>query len=307
MKWRLDATSEQFYTNEQVQQIAAAAAQSALMAYQRDMNLDNGKSQAVIDAPLMEGTDSAMAKYRTAIEINGVKCWIEGTSLQDFANHVLKKCEAEQPVLHKATRTFESYALEWMEVWEKPKIKVTTFDNYSCDLKNHIFPVLGEMQICDIREADIQRVFTSLIDKNLSKSKAHQIQTILHQVFSAAIHDDLYHRPNPTEDRRLVLPRKQGERRPLEDSEIQSALHALDTLPPDLACILALTLMLGERRSEMLGLRWEDIDEKGGFIHLRQVNRLTRGRAIISTDMKSKKADRRIALVPQLMKYLGNP
>jgi integrase len=86
------------------------------------------------------------------------------------------------------------------------------------------------------------------------------------------------------------------ERRVLDNAEIRKLLEYGGTLRP----LIALLIFSGLRLGEALGLRWGDIDDDAGFIHVRQ----QLGRDRKTAPIKTAAGRRDVVLVPQLARVL---
>ena len=104
-------------------------------------------------------------KIRREIVINGVKRWVTGNSEQEYAENLIKALSGgsvENVQFKERKHLFQPYAQKWFEVFSRPNIEAVTATTYERQLKRHIFPVLGEMNIEDILPADVQRIFNGM-------------------------------------------------------------------------------------------------------------------------------------------------
>jgi len=140
-----------------------------------------------------------------------------------------------------------------------------------------------------------------------SASMAKKTRSIIRQCFDAAIADELYKHPNPTEDKRIVMSDKVEKRKPLTKDEMSIVMNSLSELDPEQAKLLVLLIMTACRRSEALGVHWEDIDWEKNTIHLQHAVRFRGNQPELSTKMKTDAANRTVSLWPSLIPYLGTP
>lgn len=237
---------------------------------------------------------------RQKIRINGIERWISFKSTQDLVDKVLAQYAAES---QSDCVLLEDYLMEWFENYKRPMLERNTANNYHCMIRNHILPLLGRKPVSDVTVEDVQQIMSSL----RSASTAKQVKSIINLVMEAAIADEIYCHPNPTRDKRISMPTARAKRNALDGSEIGRLLACLPKLPPDCACLLALLIMTGSRRSEALAVRWEDIDWEAGSIHLQRVIRFWNNTPEVSTKMKTASANRVVSLWPDLVPYLGAP
>ena len=151
----------------------------------------------------------------------------------------------------------KDYAMNWFETFKKAKLRPRTQLGYQSNLTKHIIPFFGDMRVNEIKVSDVQAWYNTMSD--LAKSTARQPSVILHQIFEAAKEDHLI-TENPTESDRLTLPSKATEREALTMVEIKDVIRQLPRLRPSDYLMMSLMIYTGERRGEVLGLRWEDVD-----------------------------------------------
>ena len=59
-------------------------------------------------------------------------------------------------------KTFEEYAEFWLAVYEKPKLKPTSYMRKVCTLRNQVYPFIGSILVHKLSVDDIQNMITSL-------------------------------------------------------------------------------------------------------------------------------------------------
>lgn len=145
------------------------------------------------------------------------------------------------------------------------------------------------------------------MDTLQSYSTAKQVRSLINMVMDAAIADELYRHPNPTRDKRLVMPAKRTKRPPLSKKHLSALINALPSFPPEQQRLIALLIMTGARRGEALGARWEDINWNEQTIHLQRVIRYHNNRPAVSDTMKTPSANRIVSLWAEFIPLLGTP
>jgi integrase len=192
----------------------------------------------------------------------------------------------------------------------------------------HIAPHMGERKGVDISTSDVEALARGLLKSGLAPKSVRNMMGFLHAVFEHAI-DRGWVRENPV--RRAEKP---GRRRAGANSDIQfltvTELQAVirgvpdetivrapaptrrgkggpapppspDVLGPVLRVVILTAAMTGLRQSELLGLRWRDIDWASQRIRVR--NTFVRGEH--STDGKSDLSTRRsVPMAGQLAREL---
>jgi integrase len=141
----------------------------------------------------------------------------------------------------------------------------TTRQRYR-DSVRHVSEVIGKVKLCELRPSHVERVRDHLLGDGLAPQTVSDVLRVLSQALSRAearglvgknpADPQLVHRPAGTPTSFAVIDRALG-------SRILAAVAGTD--PWDAAVHLALGL--GLRREEVLGLRWEDVDDD---VHVRR-------------------------------------
>jgi integrase len=181
----------------------------------------------------------------------------------------------------------------------------------------HISPRLGSKPVSEVKTAHIEALASAMLDRGLAPKTVRNVMTFLHSIFEHAI-DRRLMRENPV--RRATRPgrRRQGDANPdlqfLTVEELDAVIRAVpdevvhrqpaptrrgrrgpapppppDVLGPVLRVLILVAALTGLRQSELLGLRWRDID--WGAQRIRVRNTFVRGEH--SSDGKSDLSTRR--------------
>lgn len=267
---------------------------------ERRMYLNN-RIQRTCSAMLSQERDDDMHR-RQQVTINGEKRWLSYDSTQNLVDivtrEVTKRLMDEQAKPHT---TFGEYMKQWYDNYKSRELGDGYRTSYQSMMKKHIIPAIGQKNIADITVADVQSIMNTL----KSTSTAKQVKCIINMVMDAAIADELYEHPNPTRDKRIVMPTARKKREGLSREELSSLMNLLPELKMEHSQMLAFLLMTGCRRGEMLGARWEDIDWNAKTIHLQRVVRFMNNRPVVSEKMKSKAANRVVSIWDNFIPFLG--
>lgn len=139
--------------------------------------------------------------------------------------------------------------------------------SYKRILDKHILPALGKVKLTDLNHRQVQSFVTSLsAQKGLSAKTVRNIHGVLHNMLESAVRDELLLR-NVSE--RCSLPRvTQHQVRAITTAELSRFLHAIDG--KQFRNIFFIDIFSDLRLSEILGLRWDDIDFDYDCIYVRQ-------------------------------------
>ena len=157
---------------------------------------------------------------------------------------------------------------------DKPELKQSTRTNYKYMYDKYIRDDLGRMPIKNITYSECKKFFNMLLHKKGFKARSVEIiNTLLHPVFRIAVRDNLI-RTNPTDgiiaelkksnewvvEKRHALTKEQ--QRAFVEFVRNSKVYA--HWDPLITCLLG----TGCRIGEMLGLRWEDVFWRDGYISI---------------------------------------
>lgn len=155
-------------------------------------------------------------------------------------------------------------------------LKTSTYASYQQAVNNHINRVLGDIPLKEINSEVIQFFIKVLMEgddetKPLAAKSVKNVYGVLHKGLLMAY--KLNYMSTNIENMMVVLPRTDPyEIMPLTNDEISSLLAYIQGSQYRLIIITA--IFTGMRESELLGLRWCDIDFKSGTINiLRQLVR----------------------------------
>lgn len=172
---------------------------------------------------------------------------------------------------------------EWMEYWfeiyAKRTVKQSTAVSYYGYINGHIVPQIGMYKLSELNTDIFQKFFNIQCDSGnlkgggLSPKTLSNISHMINKSMKKALELELIEK-NYAEF--IELPRQEiPEMRVLTVYEQGLLMEELGRSKERLAFGVYLSLTLGIRLGEVLGLRWSDIDIKNGIIHIRRtVNRL---------------------------------
>lgn len=263
------------------------------------MNLDNFTTTESINMPEREDGMAKRQKFHVTLP-TGERVWLTGNTISEAFANGLEKYGTAQPQSQNITVKFGEYARRWFDLYKRPKHKPTTLKTYETLFSKHILPYFEDKPLSGITIDDIQSFIKERA--NMAWSSVRQMKVLLHEVFKAAIEDG-YMQKDPTTSDRLILPKKVKERKALSTEDYLEIMQSMGKLRTEDATLLALLMFTGMRRSEVLGLRWEDIDCEAGYIHVEQGVTFTSNQPINGTP-KSKAGLRPIPISMHLKPYL---
>lgn len=170
---------------------------------------------------------------------------------------------------------------DWLDTWLAEYIGSTkphTRKSYEATIKNHIKPALGEKTLRELTPVHVQRFINHLENKKtdgkpLNPKTVKNIHGVLHSALQQAVRIG-YLKVNPAS--LTILPkRSRAEITPLKDQQVGQFLTAIKG--HEFEYLYLVDLFTGVRQSELLGLKWEDIDfDQGAITICRQLQFLGR-------------------------------
>lgn len=156
----------------------------------------------------------------------------------------------------KAEMLLGDYVADWIER-HKPMLKQTTYDNYICMLNKHIKPYFANkcLKLKDIKPMHLQEYINIKLNE-VSPNTVCKHLTLVKTAMQDALINDLI-RSNPAY--KVKPPKKEKPKHDFYtvDELVQLLSVAKGTI---LEVPIFLAVMFGLRRSEVIGLRWSDID-----------------------------------------------
>lgn len=173
------------------------------------------------------------------------------------------------PTADQRKQTVQEYMTEWLKRHSAANLRPSTADSYQSQMKNHIFPCLGDVPLSQLSPARLDDFYRQLSEQGLSPSSVRYV----HRIMSASLeHARKYHYidSNPARDT-ITRFGKQGETpAPYTVGQMRTLLE--HTAGTRWELILILSGLYGLRLSETLGLRWKNVDlEKGSIAVVEQL------------------------------------
>lgn len=160
-------------------------------------------------------------------------------------------------------KNFGAWAAAWLES-KKDTVKPYTYQNtYKVKLEKYILPYFGQADLNTVKPIDVQNFLNSY--SALSEDMLDTLRMILRSIFDAAIDNDLCYK-NPAKNVKIRSTYQPIPRRVYTREQADKLFYyALETGQLD----LMLLLKTGVRRSELLALKWRDIDYDNSLINIR--------------------------------------
>lgn len=190
--------------------------------------------------------------------------------------------------------TVADFLNRWLTDYAKPNLSPRGFERYQGIVEGHFIPDFGNMPLTQLKPAHLQRHYTSRLNSGLSSGTVRYHHAVIHKALETAIKWGLIGR-NMADG--VDIPRlRRPEMQTWREDEVTRFLEAAKGKP--YYELFHTALFTGMRRSELLALRWGDVDLLLSQIYVnRSLHHLKDGSYIFSQP-KSTKSRRRIALPP---------
>lgn len=188
----------------------------------------------------------------------------------------------------------------WLEEYAVPNLSPTTVQGYKYIIFTSINPNLGNVNLKNLRPEHLQKYYANKLLKGLSTTTIRHHAMILHRVLEHAVKWGLLVR-NPAD---AVSPPKMrhNEMKILQQQNIETVLSETQKTP--YYALFFTALMTGMRRSELLGLRWVDVNLPLAELSVNRVMHRLQNHEVIYRTPKTEKSRRIIALSPATCKVL---
>ena len=152
---------------------------------------------------------------------------------------------------------------QWLDVWTNEYlggVKPRTATLYKSNVKTHIKPALGSVNLTALRPHAVQTFINGL--DSLAPGSVRFVYKILHIALETAVKLE-YIQKNPADYCSLPKEHKK-DIKPLEDAQVTALLAAAKGT--NIENIIIVSLFAGLRISEVLGLTWDCVDQANGII-----------------------------------------
>ncbi len=200
--------------------------------------------------------------------------------------------EPPDPVQMGEKLTLARWLRYWMTREVQPRRACTTVYCYENIVENHLIPALGAVRLDQLTPALINGYYQWLgTEKGLSPNTVRKHHTLLHTSLQLAYRQGVL--PGNPVCQATPPGAVPGSARYYSPQQLSMLLKAVEGHALELPVKLA--GYLGLRRSEVLGLRWRDVDLQTGRLSVRQV-RTTAGHQVVEKQPKTSGSCRTLSI-----------
>ena len=196
--------------------------------------------------------------------------------------------------------TVGSFLRRWLDGYVDVNLRASSAKRYRGVIEGHLIPNLGQVELGRLSAAHIQEYYARAlkngrIDRNggLSAQTVHHHHRILSEALGFAVRWD--HLPRNVANLVTAPKPRKYEPRILSFSEVKTLLEAVSGTW--LYLIVHMAVHTGLRRSEILGLRWKDLNLEGGYLAVANTLHRINGLGFVFEEAKTDASSNPVVLV----------
>lgn len=194
--------------------------------------------------------------------------------------------------------TLGKYLTNWLTA--KTDLKPLSHKRYTQQVHLHIIPALGRIKLANLTRQQVSEFYEQQRRSGLSAGSIQQMHAILRTALNDAVADEIISRNVAAGIKGMKA--KSTEKAHWTAEQAKFFLGAVEGDALEAFYVLALTT--GMRRSELLALRWTDIDLQKGIVHVRHTLRWMQSGAFVLDTPKTEAGRRQIPLTEMAINSL---
>ncbi len=255
----------------------------------------NERVPGIWDIKLNLGKDPITGKYNQ-------KWWtFRGTRIEaDKRFDELKREYLTGNFIKPSKITLTEYLERWLKDYAKPNLTPRSFERYDSIVHTKLIPSIGNTILASLRPEHLQKHYAALLNAGLSPRTARYSHVVMHKALATALKWQLV---NHNAADGVDVPKAHSKDMQTWDSfEMNKFLEAAKDSP--YYSLFYTALFTGMRRSELLALRWSDIDFIYSQIYISRTMHMLKDNSFIFSDTKTVKSKRTVAMSPKLFGVL---
>lgn len=186
------------------------------------------------------------------------------------------------------------YLSRWLDDVEST-IRPKSYYRYEQLSRVHIAPAIGAVKLAKLTPAHVQSLYRVKLDSGLSPRTVQYIHATLHKALKRAVQWGMI----PRNAAAAVTPPRpdKPDVQTLDAVQVQTLLAAASETGDRLEALYTLAVTTGLRQGELLGLRWQDVDQDSGTLQVRRTLSRTKDGYVFGPP-KTAKGKRSVRLTP---------
>ncbi len=244
-------------------------------------------------------------KWRAQVTIGGQRLSYTGNSLKECQKWIREiRIQVDNGLTDKGTEMrLEDYLVGWLGTIASSRSR-TTISHYRWVATKRLVPSLGKLFLSDLKSETVQRCYDSLIASGLSRHAVHCAHKVLRISLNHAVKLGYIGR-NPCNG---TAPPKPIEREMkfLDETQVRVLLRTALGLNDRLFPLYYLAIHTGLRLSELMGIKWEDIDFERRTLQVNRQVLHTKGGGFVFTEPKSTSGKRSVIVGEKALAVLAD-
>lgn len=159
-------------------------------------------------------------------------------------------------------QSVKDYLEEWVENYARVNLRPSTYDDYKRTIKNYIVPYIGNVPLNQLSPAMVDKMFQQILERGLKPSTAAGAKRVLSVALGHA-RKYRYIETNAARDTITKFGKQDKTPDPYTPEQVRCLLEQVMGSEWEMPVMLG--GLYGMRRSEILGLRWRNVDLEQGF------------------------------------------
>lgn len=227
---------------------------------------DRGKWTVRARFPDVPGGKPRLHAKATGYTVSGNNKRKAEAAMREITAQWERQLKEQAPIDPNAT--FGDCVRSWLRT-RAGKIRPNTLAAYKMYADKHIIPALGGIKLKDLKRQHIQEYYNSL-EGTTSPNTMRKHNVIIHGALKYAVLDGVLTSDVGNVLTMVELPaKKKYEGKSLTTDEVRAVFQKINDEREPLRSALVLGLCYGLRRSEICGLRWQDVDFENSAIYIR--------------------------------------
>jgi len=265
-----------------------------------------GKNSWQLEVSAGYGPNGKRKKYTRTVRI-------EGKNQERQADILLAEfiTEVEKGLyIGKTKLTFKEYTERWLKNYAEPELSPNTLYNHKRRLETRILPTLGHLKLTDIKPINLVEFYREQMDSprldgkegTLSPRTVHHMHRLIHEMLETAVQWELIISNPASKVKPPKVPKNQPES--YDEQEIKVVLEVLKKEDLKHQVMVLLVLTSGGRRSEIMGLDWQNVDFENNIIYIEEALLYNPENGCYTKPPKNDSSLRQIAMPEAVMSLL---
>jgi integrase len=196
--------------------------------------------------------------------------------------------------------TLAEYLIRWLKGPAKRNVRPSTYARYEQLSRNHLIPALGRVSLKKLAALHLEALYEAKLGEGLAPRTVNYIHTTASKALGYGVAKGVLRRNVASFAEAPQL--KSPEMLTLNREQVRAFLGAAKG--DRLEALYVLALATGMRRSELLGLKWEDLDLEAGIVLVRRGLTVSPDGGVEIDDPKRFASKRRIEISPKVAAVL---